>query len=759
MELDAAIDALRVDSAAERKRQQKALKKKSRQKDKQHFEQLLQHQYDDTDEEEEEKKEEVAPFVPSSSVVTASLHKVNVTVSMFADILKSGEKDDEEAEEEVYKPAFPTPASSSTPKTVYVPKINEFYELVGRRVGIAKKYATPIAKKTHTKSNNDAAAAGVITKEFVDKLITFILASSTSSAHSSQPDEHEQDRQHEDGRLHVNSSETSDATTSAATTIAPPDAPHNQIVPTPVQAVTWDLLFVPSAPDLIAVSSTGSGKTLAFLIPIIARAMASWSNDNSKSRAVDIKKNAGRKAATECYARLCREGISAVQAKEEARKAYAAAALVAANTIASPEYLIVSPTRELCQQTGEVCALLLQHLALAITSMVVIGGTDITSQRSLIMDIMPVIVVATPGRLLGLCGRISQSTRTSQMQKIVRHDDSDVEVACSLHNVCTFVLDEADRLLDLGFEEDLRSIGKLLLKKPDVWTMLFSATFPSSVRRLAASVVSPNAKYIAVGSDELTSAATVTQRVEMVLKGKGAPRFRRLCQLLAEFGVPQQGNDDDGDDDGNANANARDITTIESDNEELPKVLVFVLYKKEARDIAKSLADKGFSTMHLSGDMSQTARHKALQDFRDGKSHILVATDVAARGLDVSGITHVINFSLGMSIDTYVHRVGRCGRAGRTGLAHSFVIEGDERLLPELVQVLRRSGQSVPRDLTDAVVKYEHAVERQAQMGNMLMDEEAQLAEESRIENRERQLKLKALGAQKTKNSKFKKKK
>ena len=275
-----------------------------------------------------------------------------------------------------------------------------------------------------------------------------------------------------------------------------------------------------------------------------------------------------------------------------------------------------------------------------------------------------------------------------------------MEPACSLSEVATLVLDESDRLLDMGFEEDLTSIQKLLTQ-PRRWTMLFSATFSADVRRLATTVVSLRTVYISVGSDELTAAASVTQTFE-ILKGKGAPRFRRLCELLLRYGVPEATPDDavaaaaaavaisgadgsSGDDDGDGGglgngARETDADAGDGDGPDPPKVLVFVLFKKEARDIAKSLNHKRFSAKAFSGDMSQSAREQALQSFRDGRVHVLVATDVAARGLDVSGITHVVNFSLGMSVDTYVHRVGRCGRAGRTGVAHTFVVDGDDHL-------------------------------------------------------------------------------
>ena len=143
--------------------------------------------------------------------------------------------------------------------------------------------------------------------------------------------------------------------------------------------------------------------------------------------------------------------------------------------------------------------------------------------------------------------------------------------------------------------------------------------------------------------------------------------------------------------------------------------------------------------------MSQSARSAALQRFRDGSANVLVATDVAARGLDIGGISHVVNFSLGGSIDTYVHRIGRCGRAGRAGVAHSFVVDGDEHLLPALVEVLGRTRQLVHPDVTLAARKAATkaaAAEARGSEGRRPLTEDEEYILEQRQANRERQLEL-----------------
>merc|ERR1712217_90927 len=170
---------------------------------------------------------------------------------------------------------------------------------------------------------------------------------------------------------------------------------------------------------------------------------------------------------------------------------------------------------------------------------------------------------------------------------------------------------------------------------------------------------------------------SITQIVELVPK---ASRARRLRDTLQEF---------------------------EATAESSPKVLVFVLFKKEAKQLAQMLSSEGFAAWALEGNMSQTARSTAMQGFREAgtkgssssRASILVATDVASRGLDVPDVTHVVNFSLGLSVDSYVHRIGGCGRAGRKGTAITFVTDGDERHAAELVRALQQARQPVPEGL------------------------------------------------------------
>ena len=379
-------------------------------------------------------------------------------------------------------------------------------------------------------------------------------------------------------------------------------------------------------------------------------------------------------------------------------------------------------------------------------------------------------IAATPGRLLALCGGVPASTRARQLAAAAAAGHSapapaeggEEEAVVSLEGVRTLVLDEADRMLDLGFAEDIDALAALIAARggeslpflsaavhPHTW--MFSATWPPGVAQLAAKLLLPGAVHIAIGSttedrgpegeggQALVAAASVTQRFEQ-MKGKGAPRMRRLTELLAEIlGDPDE-----------PPPEQEDVAGVgqEVGGKEPGRVLVFVLYKKEASDVAKVLAAKGFSAVPLHGDMSQSARSTAMEAFRSGEAAVLVATDVAARGLDVAEVSHVINFSFGMSLENYVHRVGRCGRAGRRGVATTFFVDGDEKFAPALLELLQRGGgassggarQPPPSAwLRELAASAKEKEAKAAKRGQREMTEEEQEELERRIENRERQ--------------------
>lgn len=271
--------------------------------------------------------------------------------------------------------------------------------------------------------------------------------------------------------------------------------------------------------------------------------------------------------------------------------------------------------------------------------------------------------MATPGRLRALCGQRPASAAARAASE-GREDLAPPEALISLRVVLRLVLDEGDRLIDEGFEEDIMALASCCYRRS--LTLLFSATWGSQTELLAVLLQSP-LKVTVAGIPRV-----ISQEVELIPK---ASRFRRLCDLLREFGDA--------------------------------KVLVFVLFKREAKSLAKMLQSEGIQCWALEGNMSQAARSFVMQAFRNAKtggavgSAVLVATDVAARGLDVPDVSHVVNYSLGLSIDGYVHRIGRCGRAGRMGTAVTFVTDGDERWAGPLLKVLQEARQTIPPGLAE----------------------------------------------------------
>jgi ATP-dependent RNA helicase DBP3 len=254
-------------------------------------------------------------------------------------------------------------------------------------------------------------------------------------------------------------------------------------------------------------------------------------------------------------------------------------------------------------------------------------------------------VSATPGRLLGL-------VREGHLQ---------------LNKVRYFVMDEADRMLDMGFEPSIREIASFLGERPQ--TLLFSATWPVSIQKLAAEFVN-NPVHVTVGNvDQLTSNQSVTQIVE-VIDENSYRRQQRLLQLLQKYHSTRKN-----------------------------KILIFVLYKKEVPQVARILEQKGYGVSPISSDFKQNERMAALENFRSGRKPILIATDVAARGLDIDNVSHVINFSFPLTVEDYIHRIGRTGRGGATGLAHTFFTQQNKTLAGELVGVLEDAGAEVPEAL------------------------------------------------------------
>lgn len=289
-----------------------------------------------------------------------------------------------------------------------------------------------------------------------------------------------------------------------------------------------------------------------------------------------------------------------------------------------PRALVVSPTRELAHQIAESFKSYGRYTGVKHT--VIYGGVSQVPQAKA-LDKGVHIVVATPGRLLDLMG-----------QKLL-----------SLKNVDFFVMDEADRMMDMGFLPDLRKIVKALPRERQ--SLLFSATLPDAIMNLANSLVKDPVS-ITIAPDT-PAVEKIEQKMFFVDK---SAKFPLLMQVLAGEGKD--------------------------------KVIVFAQMKHIVSRIADELCRNGVRAEAIHGDKSQIQRARALENFKEGKARVLVATDVAARGLDIEAVSHVINFDLPVEAETYVHRIGRTARAGKGGDAVSFCGRDEKEALRNIELLL-----------------------------------------------------------------------
>ena len=325
-----------------------------------------------------------------------------------------------------------------------------------------------------------------------------------------------------------------------------------------------------------------------------------------------------------------------------------------ANPKSPARAVIVSPTRELAVQIHEQIETI-ARLA-GFKAVCIYGGVPKEPQKEGLKTAS--VIVATPGRL----------------------NDLLQERSAGISNVDYLVLDEADRMLDKGFEEEIKKIISETLPTNQRQTLMFTATWPQSVRALANTFMQ-NPVKITIGdhaSGELRANTRIEQRVE-VLDTHPRTKETRLLQLLKDLQPPQ--------------------TNKKSSNTQANRVLIFALYKKEAARIEQFLHQRGHNVAGIHGDLSQERRSAALNGFRAGTTPLLVATDVAARGLDIPAVKAVINLTFPLTVEDYVHRIGRTGRAGSNGLAITFFTEHDKALAGGLVNVLRAAKQDVPEDL------------------------------------------------------------
>jgi len=346
------------------------------------------------------------------------------------------------------------------------------------------------------------------------------------------------------------------------------------VEPTPIQKQAIPVVL--DGGDLIASAETGTGKTAAFLLPILHR-------------------------------------------------------LLQAKNTRGTKVLILSPTRELANQTEAACR---QFVPKGITCAAVIGGAGYARQTQAIRQGVN-ILIATPGRLIDFMeqGMINFNTLT------------------------TLVLDEADRMLDMGFLPAIKRIVKTI--PADRQTLFFSATMAGEIEKIAMSLVK-EPTFIEV-SKRGTAAVTVDQKAYPVAQQHKLPL---LLELL--------------------------------EKEDFERVLVFTRTKRGADRIAHILEKRDHKSNRIHGDRSQSQREAALRSFKAGKTRVLVATDVAARGIDIDSVSHVINYDIPEVPEDYVHRIGRTGRAGNTGRAITIFTIAEEH---SMKAIERLTGQKVERVL------------------------------------------------------------
>lgn len=418
--------------------------------------------------------------------------------------------------------------------------------------------------------------------------------------------------------------------------------------PTPIQQEAIPVVM--AGKDIFGIARTGTGKTAAFAIPIIQQLMAQREKEAAEIAAREAEEvakaeaEAARIAAEEAAAQTDveqnetteggegNEAESTTEPKAETRnqrrrRLYRERVAKRRNKRAQEERhphtiraLILTPTRELALQISDCFTDYGKYSGLRHTA--IFGGVKQKPQTDALRKGVD-ILIATPGRLLDLMG----------------------QGAVKLNNLSTFVLDEADRMLDMGFIGDIR---RLLTKLPSKrQTLFFSATMPDEIVRLSRSMLHHPVRI------EVTPASSTVDEVEQCVYFVEKPEKRQLLiELLQDY--------------------------------EDKSALIFSRTKHGAENIAKALRKEGMRCDALHGDKSQTQRQRALDDFKSGKSRIMVATDIAARGIDIKELGMVINYDIPDVPETYVHRIGRTGRAGCAGLAFTFCTLDEHAIVKDI---------------------------------------------------------------------------
>ena len=373
---------------------------------------------------------------------------------------------------------------------------------------------------------------------------------------------------------------------------------RNHVTPTPIQARAIPELL--AGRDILGIAQTGTGKTAAFALPILHQLSRPRGSEGANSNVGD-KENNGNNVKNRNHNGVSKAGRN-------------------------PRALVLAPTRELAIQIGEEFRAYSKHLALRQT--VIFGGVSQKPQVTALARGLD-ILVATPGRLLDLMG-----------QRHVRLDAIEF-----------LVLDEADRMLDMGFVRDVRKIIAAMPKKRQ--SLLFSATMPGEIARLSGEILTDPVRV------EVTPQATPIDRIEQSIYHVTTAGKRALLDTILK-------------------------------DPAMSRVMVFARTKHRANRVAEQLSKGGVVAEAIHGNKSQGARQRALQRFRDGDARVLVATDIAARGIDVDAVSHVINYELPNEPESYVHRIGRTARAGAGGAAIAFCDPTERAYLSDIEKLIKR---------------------------------------------------------------------
>jgi ATP-dependent RNA helicase RhlE len=404
--------------------------------------------------------------------------------------------------------------------------------------------------------------------------------------------------------------------------------------PTPIQQKAIPIVLQGS--DLLAIAQTGTGKTAGFALPIL-QLLAQGSAGAGAGAAVapgsasQILSGGAAQGAQPAKV----GGITPVGGIAPWAPAQQAGAAPRPSQGSGPRkirVLILTPTRELASQIGDSFATYGSRLNLKHT--VIFGGVGQNPQAAAVRQGVD-IVVATPGRLLDLMN-----------QKLIKFDGLEI-----------FVLDEADRMLDMGFIHDVKRVIAQIPR--DRQTLFFSATMPSEITKLASSILVQPVRV------EVTPVASTADRIAQAVMHVQENQKTSLLKKMLE-------------------------------NNEVTRALVFTRTKRDANRVAESLTAAGFGAAAIHGNKSQGARERALEGIKAGKILALVATDIAARGIDIDDLSHVFNYDIPNVPETYVHRIGRTARAGRDGVAVSFCSPAEKAFLSDVERLIRKRVHILP---------------------------------------------------------------